>query len=78
MKTKNIINCMALLVVAVVVIAADSLNFVTGIVSAAVLCVLAVLVNTRKRGRTMRETKIKRLRGLFWAVVILIISVAFI
>lgn len=45
MKTKNIINCIALLVVAVVIIAADSLNFVTGIVSAAVLCGLAVLLN---------------------------------
>lgn len=42
---KNIINCLALLVVAVVIIAADSLNFVTGIVSAVVLCGLAVLVN---------------------------------
>ena len=45
MKTKNIINCIALLVVAVVIIAADSLNFVTGIASAAVICGLAVLVN---------------------------------
>ena len=45
MKTKNIINCLALLVVAVVIIAADSLTLVTGIVSAAVLCWLAVLVN---------------------------------
>ena len=42
---KNIINCLALLVVAVAIIAADSLNLVTGIVSAAVMCVLAVLVN---------------------------------
>ena len=45
MKTKNIINCIALLVVAVVIIAADSLTLVTGIVSAVVLCGLAVLVN---------------------------------
>ena len=45
MKTKNIINCLALLVVAVVIIAAESLTLVTGIVSAAVMCGLAVLVS---------------------------------
>ena len=42
---KNIINCLALLVVAVVIIAADSLTLVTGIVSAVVLCGVAVLLH---------------------------------
>lgn len=65
MKTKNIINCIALLVVAVVIIAADSLTLVTGIVSAVVLCGVAVLLNNVKR-----TIKIKRFKGLFLAVIV--------